>query len=293
MYRNRHICCVCHSMYKDVQIHHIDGTPSNNRLDNLAALCSDCHSKVTSDAGLGRRYTVGELRKYKQEWEGFNSGRFAKPESLAKSVGKELLKADISRLMVQATSLHDTTRILEAVRQIENYSIFFDGVCKPVIDALQMILYGTVWSDAKVTAACAEALHHLFWGFTSENVPLKKEDEEDMKWAIGSLEWIAEHATADLRSTEVQGKLFESLEYMYEVTALQKRSKLGLKILSVVKTNIKACLSETNFKGVWHEGLQIVSKKLKSMREVTPSRWQRAMEKIKELELSVREANRT
>ena len=52
-----------------MQLHHIDGDPSNNGEMNLAVLCLDCHSRVTGDEGLGRRYSQAEVRLYKTRWE--------------------------------------------------------------------------------------------------------------------------------------------------------------------------------------------------------------------------------
>lgn len=69
MYRNRHTCCLCHTPRKHVQIHHIDGDPSNFRFGNLAVLSLDCHSLVSSNEGLGRQYTPGEVVRYKEQWE--------------------------------------------------------------------------------------------------------------------------------------------------------------------------------------------------------------------------------
>src|SRR5207253_7359763 len=69
MVRNCHTCCVCRNRYKHVQTHHIDGNNSNNAYENLAVLCLDDHSRVTGDEGLGRRFSVGEVRRYKADWE--------------------------------------------------------------------------------------------------------------------------------------------------------------------------------------------------------------------------------
>lgn len=67
---NRHTCCICHRHHKRVQIHHINGKHSDNRLDNLAVLCLDHHSDVTGPQGLGKAYTAAEVRMYKRNWEG-------------------------------------------------------------------------------------------------------------------------------------------------------------------------------------------------------------------------------
>lgn len=284
LFRNRHTCCICRSSGKHVQIHHIDGDPSNNTFSNLAVLCLDCHSKVTSEEGLGREYSVGELRKYKREWESINTGGLMRPESLTKSVKNELLKADISRLMIQVISLNSMDQRLEAIQQIENYSIYFVGVREFVLNALHTVLLGSVWSEPDITAACAETLHHFFWGFPGpDRVPMDKETENHLRSAIGSLQWIAEYATENLRSLRVQTELFESLEYLYVVAVAYKLRSIALSVLGAVEINLRACYSEKEFKGIWREGVRITLKKLQSMKEVTPSEWEKEIKRIKEL----------
>ena len=65
---NRHTCCICKTR-KDVQLHHIDKDRSNNSPENLCVVCTSCHSDVHSNQGLGRQFTIGELKIYKEEWE--------------------------------------------------------------------------------------------------------------------------------------------------------------------------------------------------------------------------------
>jgi len=67
---NQHMCCICNTPNKHVHIHHIDGDRGNNAPANLAVLCLDCHSLVTSDSGLGRQFSVPEVVRYKNDWEG-------------------------------------------------------------------------------------------------------------------------------------------------------------------------------------------------------------------------------
>ena len=71
LYRNEHVCCMCRTPNKDVQIHHIDSNPTNNSFDNLTVLCLDCHSRVTGPRGLGRAYGPREVRLNKNAWETF------------------------------------------------------------------------------------------------------------------------------------------------------------------------------------------------------------------------------
>jgi 5-methylcytosine-specific restriction endonuclease McrA len=44
MFLSDRTCCVCRDPKRKTEIHHIDGDPTNNMLDNLAVICKDCHS---------------------------------------------------------------------------------------------------------------------------------------------------------------------------------------------------------------------------------------------------------
>jgi len=64
---NRHACCICGS--GDVQIHHINSDPSDNRLENLAVLCLKHHDKATALKGLTASLKSQEILVYKNKWE--------------------------------------------------------------------------------------------------------------------------------------------------------------------------------------------------------------------------------
>lgn len=61
-----HRCCKCRKS-ADVQIHHM-GSRADFRPENLIVLCLNCHSAVHSKGGLGRRFNISELQKYKESW---------------------------------------------------------------------------------------------------------------------------------------------------------------------------------------------------------------------------------
>jgi len=64
---NRHACCICQKAR--VQIHHIDGDPSNNDLANLATLCTDHHDLASMQIGLTKKLQPDEVTRYKTTWE--------------------------------------------------------------------------------------------------------------------------------------------------------------------------------------------------------------------------------
>lgn len=61
-------CCVCCENGKAVQIHHIDGNPSNNTLENLVVLCLEHHNQTQMSGGFGRKLDASLVTRYRDEW---------------------------------------------------------------------------------------------------------------------------------------------------------------------------------------------------------------------------------
>lgn len=40
-------CKICEST-DEIEVHHVDGNPANNQIDNLVPVCKDCHHKIHS-----------------------------------------------------------------------------------------------------------------------------------------------------------------------------------------------------------------------------------------------------
>jgi hypothetical protein len=68
IYKSDSRCCICQK--KGDHIHHLDGVPSNNNLDNLAFLCFHHHDLASIKGGLSRKLakeTIIEYRKHHYE----------------------------------------------------------------------------------------------------------------------------------------------------------------------------------------------------------------------------------
>lgn len=61
-------CCVCRENGKAVQIHHIDGDPSNNTQENLVVLCLEHHNQTQITGGFGRKLDAPLVTRYRDEW---------------------------------------------------------------------------------------------------------------------------------------------------------------------------------------------------------------------------------
>ncbi|MCK4521281.1 MAG: HNH endonuclease [Nanoarchaeota archaeon] len=73
--RNAGVCCICRERGLGINFHHIDGNPSNDKLENIAVLCLREHDQhhrpqkytIPNHLELGAK----EIKKKKEEWERF------------------------------------------------------------------------------------------------------------------------------------------------------------------------------------------------------------------------------
>lgn len=68
-YRCQLMCCVCEGKKKGDHIHHLDGDPSNNDIDNLVLLCYDHHNEASVTNSLSTTLSRADIVKFKVEWE--------------------------------------------------------------------------------------------------------------------------------------------------------------------------------------------------------------------------------
>jgi len=59
-------CCMCREKNLPLQIHHINGNPNNNSVDNLVVLCPNCHR--TADDRYRSRAKQRVLKRFKTDW---------------------------------------------------------------------------------------------------------------------------------------------------------------------------------------------------------------------------------
>lgn len=97
-------CCFCNKeCTTNIVIHHIDGNPSNNDLDNLIPICFDCHGELehySVEHPVGTKYRYLEIKKRRdQVYELYTRQYMRKVQiSISKynSVGSERALGDTS-----------------------------------------------------------------------------------------------------------------------------------------------------------------------------------------------------
>ena len=68
LFRSDRTCCICREKRKEIQTHHVNDDPSDNRFENLAVLCLDCHAQTQMTGGFGRRLNACLVIKYRDDW---------------------------------------------------------------------------------------------------------------------------------------------------------------------------------------------------------------------------------
>lgn len=61
-------CCICTEPEKDIQLHHIDGNPTNHSVENLAVLCLQCHDKTHKKGGVTRAMNPDFITLCRDKW---------------------------------------------------------------------------------------------------------------------------------------------------------------------------------------------------------------------------------
>jgi hypothetical protein len=68
MFRHDWTCCVCREPGLAVQIHHIDETPANHAINNLAVLCLEHHEQTQTRGGFAKKLKATDVVRYRDDW---------------------------------------------------------------------------------------------------------------------------------------------------------------------------------------------------------------------------------
>jgi hypothetical protein len=123
LFNNRHSCCICRKR-KSVIIHHIDEDPSNNSENNLAVVCSNCHTEIHAKSNMSRKYSKEEITMYKNEWEKICKGeKIIEENNIKKAIKKRLKEPNdkLDFLKILSSELFSSTRELSYILEILPY----------------------------------------------------------------------------------------------------------------------------------------------------------------------------
>ncbi len=104
-YLSDRTCCVCRVPYLQLQIHHLDGNPSNNDPANLALLCLQHHGEAEIKGGLGRKLSSAAIQKFRTEWYAAVAERRGTGEPISRAPQSADRQLELRRLVRLGTEL--------------------------------------------------------------------------------------------------------------------------------------------------------------------------------------------
>lgn len=241
LFLNRHTCCICHEKNKDVQIHHIDGNNSNNKIRNLAILCLDCHSKVTGTRGLGKSYSILEVKRYKQEWENIVKKKYEFPSTMRAKpipkIEKQLFIFEIKRLIYEMLSVKDSQKtILERNFEALWHISILEGLQKEIVEHLSYAFALCAISEINKPIALARALPEFFNYLVGPNhVNLTKKDEANVLDAIETVGFTHNLCTDGNKNYRMLRAQKESLSEFIQIAIRYRNNKIFREALKILK----------------------------------------------------------
>ncbi len=241
MFVSDHACCICREKGKHVHVHHINGNTSDNNPSNLAVLCLDCHSKVTGDEGLGRRFTPGEIKKYKKTWEHLVR------ERLLGLTSKQDEKSEISYFdltVSEILAMEDRDpRINEKLKTLYELNIF-KGCTDEILDSFFHLALMSSMSQPQTASILAETIPDLLLHLVGpEYVPLTEQGEKQVKQATSLLGTIGRFNGEFSKNIEVIRAVCDNLLKLFEIGTWYDSEDLQNIILSELTQIKNACLT--------------------------------------------------
>jgi formate-dependent nitrite reductase cytochrome c552 subunit len=71
--RSNNRCCICQTPF--IQFHHIDEDPSNNKIENIAPLCPNCHTQAHSNARMTVNLSPQRIISLRDKWYDYCQNR--------------------------------------------------------------------------------------------------------------------------------------------------------------------------------------------------------------------------
>lgn len=235
MFENEHTCCLCRDRNKDVEIHHIDGNNRNNKLSNLVVFCRDCHSKVTGAHGLGRSYSVIEVRKYKQDWESVVRKKrhyIIKTQAKLPNVEIDALDVEITNHVFEIAATSNVGRAKELLELLDVYCIYrVDS--RFLLDRLYLIV--PLVAGTRKVSLVGEHVTHYFGHLLGFDRRIARRDIQAMNKAIDVLSWLGENEAQLERNVTSLNACLSSLYEIFEIANAYGVRKVENKIVKAIK----------------------------------------------------------
>lgn len=245
LYRNDHTCCICNLPRKHVQIHHINGDPSNYSIANLAVVCLDCHSLVTGAQGLGRHYSDGEVRRYKRAWEQVVRYRRTKYKPPNRATQRELI-GQIDVIICQILAAPDAARRKELLEVIYNLHLWrgTPQIDRQIVEGMGHLAVMSGLSMPGLAKQLAAKVWEMCWHFVGPHQV--KMDRRGASQVVRYADVVESLVSFNCLMQQHLGVLKTTLgtaENLFDVALWYKNAKIAVAVLNIYKEALRACQS--------------------------------------------------
>ena len=268
LFQADHTCCICQIKGKDVQIHHIDGNPSNNKTSNLAVTCLDCHSKISGRRGLGQSYSVGEVRKYKRSWDKkiLDNRRVHRPRIRYK---KELVSQIDFVICDILARRQNSPRVEELLNILYELHLWRGGpeIDAKIVEGFHHLALMTGISYPRIATLVAHKLWEMCFHFVGpDDVAMNKKDQKYVLNCVGALQTLAEFNCEFGHGRKAIESITENGENFFEIALWYNRRNIANTILRTYKKSIMACYEEDKLE--FDFGRTVLRKSLRKIRKL-------------------------
>jgi hypothetical protein len=122
MYDTDRKCCICQDGTFGDQIHHIDGDPSNNKINNLVFICFNHHNEASITSSLRKKLSGETIKLYKAKWcEEVDLKRKKRRDKFEKKEIIKLSEDEIIRASVKANVIIEIVKIMNEFHNLNNF----------------------------------------------------------------------------------------------------------------------------------------------------------------------------
>jgi hypothetical protein len=266
LFQAHHTCCICRTKGKDVQIHHVDRNPDNNKAANLAVVCLDCHSRVTGGRGLGQSYSPGEVRKYKRAWDKMvlDGRQIRRPQIRYK---KELVSQIDFIICDVLARKKDSSRVEELLDILFQLHLWRGGaeIDAKIVEGLHHLALMSGLSYPRVAPLVAEKLWEMCFHFVGpDDVPMGKKDQKYVRECIEGLCTLAEFNCQFGHARRAMDSIAENSENFFEIALWYNRRNIADAVLRIYGKAIKGCYEGSKLEFAF--GRNVLRKSLRKAR---------------------------
>jgi hypothetical protein len=267
LFNANHTCSICRERNKDVQIHHIDGTPDNNELANLIVLCLDCHSRVTGTRGLGKAYSPGEVRRFKRSWEQnvHDARQPSRPQPQYQKQTLSQIDVIVCEILALDPRSNRVAQLLEVLFELHLYRGDTE-VDRKIIEGLKHIALMSGFRSSRLQSLVADKLYEMCFHYVGpEDLPMDAAGLDLILEAIDGLGSLTSFNAEFGRGIEALDDITENAQNFFEIGMWYENPQICDKVIKLHREALDGCYDKGDVIG-FPEGREALRRSLEEQR---------------------------